>query len=364
MGLDRFSYLLHQIYEGALDDTAWDTTIVELVRDDFNAVGGLDHMVTGNGFDPFFVADNLDLDVLQQTVEYYHTADVNVGFAAVLRAKPCEPFLLESIVDRHTFEYNEGVRHFYHSQKLNKGLFVATGAGPGSHVALFRGRTAKDFSNDEIELLKQLTPHLSRALKLRNMRRKFQSFEDLRSVNAEEASDVAIMIVDRNGRIIETDARARIILRERKGLALQNSKLFSTSKKVGELTEDLHNYLAAPECDQPPFVINRESVQLRLRKFPLPMGVLRRDGSDFKAVVVRIRDLLRDIDFSSFATSYDLTRAERKFLEALALAGNATAAAAHIGITRNTAKMHLSRIFQKVGCENQGQLMLLLGKST
>jgi DNA-binding CsgD family transcriptional regulator len=61
-----------------------------------------------------------------------------------------------------------------------------------------------------------------------------------------------------------------------------------------------------------------------------------------------------------FATLYDLTPSEARVLLKIGEGQTVTAAALELGVSENTVKTHLARVFQKVGVNRQPDLVAIV----
>lgn len=151
-----------------------------------------------------------------------------------------------------------------------------------------------------------------------------------------------------------TAVRGRLMPRNREAaaqLALALSRLTApVASREGDMT------LALPRSG------GRGLVATLMR---LPGGLAGTAGT-MSAVTMMVQDpaLAPRVPTEAFASLYCLTQAELKVAMALIPSGTPQAAAAKLGISCNTVKTHLQRIFEKTSTSRQTDLVALMLRAT
>jgi DNA-binding CsgD family transcriptional regulator len=180
--------------------------------------------------------------------------------------------------------------------------------------------------------------------------------------------DLAILLVDRSGRVFYSNRAAREFISGGHLLRLCHGRLASFSPKA---SAGLHGAIAAlarlgGDRTRHGAVVPLTDADgtVRAASWVLPLASRRPDpiepGRTGCAVVV-VREIARANAISSdfFARCYGVTQAERRLLETLA-EGMTVAEAGHaLNVSLNTVKSHLKSLFAKTGTNRQAELMRL-----
>ncbi len=368
MNSDVLDDLILRIYENAFDDAGWSRTVTHIGRNVLSSSLGFDHNMMANGIRPIIASVDIDLDVRRQALEHFNTPETNAGMAAIMQASIGKPVRLESIASKDKLDRDPSFRWFFRPQKFDKGMLITINRSPDSisFFSLFRTKSADDYTGEDEALLAKLAPHVAAALRLRDQLCAAAGMSAIREHKVRHGKATTLtMVVDAACRLVDAEIAATLLLDRARGLALRGRTLISTSKQPRCDTESLHRYIAAADGETPPFVIDCDSATaLKLSVLPIPAGMIAHAPPGSKALTVVVVNLASPSDLTGFAARFGLTSAEQRFLEHLVDAATATDAARAAGLSRNTAKVHLSRIFDKTGCESQGQLMFLVGRYT
>ncbi|MBS0474222.1 MAG: helix-turn-helix transcriptional regulator [Proteobacteria bacterium] len=223
---------------------------------------------------------------------------------------------------------------------------------------LSRHNTLTEFTREDRLRLQALVPHLRIAVGL---------FERLQFAGAQhgvfhstaQGLGLALIVLDRNRRIVSSNALADRILAEDEGLRRRSEELVASDQTQQRLIGDL---LAgrAPPTPLPRFRIDRPqhgdlvvtARALDLSAIHSGAGALAlfiaRPGPEASADPQALRDLL------------GLTAAEARLAAMLAHGHTLVEAARRLGIAHNTAKVQLRAVFAKTGVHRQSQLVALL----
>jgi DNA-binding CsgD family transcriptional regulator len=183
---------------------------------------------------------------------------------------------------------------------------------------------------------------------------------------------VGVVVVDRNGQEIAANRYAQEVFGEADGLSLGNDGLRAVR---AEETLQLRQCLTETTGDNNGrdrrrgrvLSVTRPSSKRAFSLVVTPLHT-RRDGDGPDAArptgcaAVFLADPERSFELSHerLRRLYGLTRAEGQVAACLADGKRLDEAATELGITLNTARSHLKRIFVKTGTERQGELTQLL----
>lgn len=262
---------------------------------------------------------------------------------------------------RSTF-YNEFLKPFDTCQMAGIGSFDADGSF--SALSIYRGPSEPAFDNEVLSGLGALIPHLDTAFAVR---RRLMGLE-ARATHMETALDVlptGIAIVDKNGRCLFLNQKAREILKKRDGLIESHGLL--TASRTAEANA-LRGLLARASGELNG--TDRLSTLLRIsRRKGCPLNVVVAPFPGDEAVGMsqhRMIILITDPDenpaglMQALATLFRLTPAEARLAEALAAGGSLAEIAEQFQITLATVRTQLKSVLRKTETKRQSELMRLL----
>lgn len=219
------------------------------------------------------------------------------------------------------------------------------------------------------KILHALLPALNLFLKLRKERTNHQVSSTLLSTVRSPA-----ILVDQNREILTHTADGLEALIKMKVVLDQGEKLTFRHKQIEKgfrlLTEKHASAKTNSETNNTAFQTDPEQLvhsvyiagsnnalrRITLETVPQPRPD--NDGTTAPWFLVRVYepfDPPREVELL-LQEQYDLSQSEARLARRLTIAGSMNATVTHLGITRNTAKTHLRRIFEKTGVNTQLQL--------
>jgi DNA-binding CsgD family transcriptional regulator/PAS domain-containing protein len=247
---------------------------------------------------------------------------------------------------------------------LGADLFNADGLQ--ARLRITRPPGSEDFGAAEKALCNQLLPHLRQAIDIHS---RLRETEIERSLYADTIGQLAVGVVtlDVGGRVISTNPVADRLLSQSRGLALRNARLQLLDRReqqnfsavMAEVVTAHHQQLAG--CVRAFRISDSHSLAgLNLLLRPLPVSD--RSGERSPAVAVFISDpsSTRKAPSDVLAALFGLTPAESRLAIKLVNGLSLDEASTSLGVSRNTAKSHLSAVFAKTGVGRQTQLIQLI----
>lgn len=369
------SELIDLIYETATDRSAWQEVlrglqqifaaeVVLLARHDVaTRSGACIHQI---GMDPVLVrryeAEFARKNPWMQAERLYQARSVVTGEDILLNA---------DLVKTDFYE------HYLRPQRLlHRMCGVVCRSGPEFWFLTAARRPVQPmFGDSEKRGLARLLPHVRRALKL--------SWELARQRSARHALlDVldqlptAIIVVDAEARPIMVNAAAENVLALGDGMLVNRQRLEALwHPERMRLAQLIASACAVASADPPEagghLTITRPS---GFRPFlvtvsPLPRACCDRAGRQGRVAAVVIKDPQAEPHASvakrrEIAELYELTPAEERLLDHLLDGSGLFEAAQRLGITRNTARTHMKRIYAKTGTHRQAELVRRLAHLT
>lgn len=236
---------------------------------------------------------------------------------------------------------------------------------------------APPFEDVQLDLLAELVPHLARAFRLYRTIRSGEEMHDALSEIMDRLPE-AIFLVDRDGLVLTCNGSARAILRQNDGLALtedrlclarqeEQAALLALIAEAGRERAAGRRHSAGLAAEVSTMSATRPS---GLRALPIVVTpVLCRSGSDDRPAAVAAV-ITKDIERGAavlapdFAAAFNLTPGEARLAGLIGDGLGILDAAEALGITRNTARTHLKRIYAKCGVHSQTDLVRLLSRGS
>lgn len=252
----------------------------------------------------------------------------------------------------------------------NLGADMAAADGLNARLRITRPQSSPDFGDEEKQLCRLLLPHLQQSIVLHA---RLKSTESEREVYADAIDQLAMgtLILDHQARVLRINKAAEELLAVNSQLHIANGQL-----QVGDRAENkafrelLERVLDAHRKAEPGFVKAfrigtpeaSNSIGLLLR--PLPI-VASSEGDAHPSVAIFLSDpnQRRAVPADVLSELFGFTPAESSLALLLADGLTLDEASQELGISRNTAKSHLSAVFSKTGLTRQTKLIQLILKS-
>ena len=228
-----------------------------------------------------------------------------------------------------------------------------------------RPQARGQFDRRDLELAAHYHQHLIRAFELS---RKLSAGGELSGYLGSlfDYSEHGLFLLDRRSRVLKLNAAAEKIAKAKDGLRVTGARL---AANTAETTRRLEGLVAAAASADPGRRTGG-SMALRTADRARPLSVtvvpLRSEGLEVfrsePAALVCVTDLEAGIRVPEqrIRELFGLTRAEARMAMALFEGARASEAADTLGVSVNTAKVHIGRIFEKTGVNRQAELVALM----
>lgn len=353
--------LIDEIYAAALEPARW-VGVMESLSD---AVGGLRGCLTridrhtGEGVEAIlFRSDPAWVDAYAQ---YYGARNVFMDKVGT----PSPVSTEASCLPREDYLRSEYYNDFMRPQDVERALFINLGvAGTVSSTINIGRRTGDAFERADLELAARLRPHMSRAYEI-GQRLAGPLGLARNTMEALHRSPQPMMMVAPDGALVFANGAAERLLAAGRGLTVINGRLTASHADAARRLEGL---LAAAAHRAGPRTGCAMSVPspgggmpLALRTTPMPLD----DGAVYLAaspVLVSVTDLEDQIRApeEEMRLLFSLTPAEARLAVAIFDGQTLPEAAERFGVSVNTTRFQLARVFEKTGVARQADLVKLM----
>lgn len=364
---DRFDRAVASLYGAALADAAWAP-----------AAGAINDMlrVTGHGLtfaDPCQSEPEIFLNRFFVAAEHREDLE-DLYFRDYYRRDEAIPRLYElgdgEVAYRSTLytdrekETSAAYNEFRRIARSQDGLFVVLDGLDGCGVVWSIGdsRERGGWAQDQVRTIRRFAPHLRQFARIR------RALANAGALGASLAGLLenrrsGIIQLDRRGRILEANDRARAVLAKRDGLRDDGGVLAAgTQAEDAELKGLLERAL-------PVYGARGAGGSMKITRCtagtPLVLEVhpVRKTGTDARswdvgALVLIVDPIARPrVDPRLPAMVWGLTPAESRVAVALATGQTASGVAGELGCAESTVRTHLKRVYRKLGIRKQTELV-------
>lgn len=365
--LQDYSQLLLRLYEGAIDPGRW-REFLELV---------------GRRMKANYATLVLRSPAIGESGLLYSWGARSEGTAAYTgHYFALDPFVhlpegrvvtLHEFVGREQLEASEFYRDYMQPVDAIYNLGVDLHE-PGQHCMRFRVcRSARTGEFDEAarRFCELLVPHLRVAIRAHA---ELDRIRTERSIYADAMADLmlATIILDEDGRVVHTNALARQILDQHKGIALENATLVFENREHAKRYEAA--FARALEAGRTGSSGIVEAIRVRGAHGEGQLGMIIRPGWPRKrdsdspvtgsvAVFLSSDAATHDTSTASVRKLFGLTEKEARLALALADGRTIQESAVELGMSLHTARTHLRAIYAKTGLDRQAKLVRAILRS-
>ena len=367
---DAFERILAALYDAMLDDTRWPATSA-LIDEACGLTGNA--LLVGEGpkndiqilFVGLYYRGQRRTDLEREYLEVYHPINECIPRLRQLPAGHLVPFkdLLTAEELKTSRTYNE----LFLRGKYQNGLNVLLDGPGGSRMTWGLGDpVASDgWGSSQITMVRRLIPHIRQFIRVRQALVRARA-GDTTVTTLLDNSRIGVLHLDRRGRIIEVNDRARSLLRQGDGLSdrdgvlrareasdrLRLDRLVASALPASGAVAVSGSMLLRRSSGLPPLVVHVK-----------PVAVPQPDyGARHVAALVLIVEpgSRRRIDPGLVAAALGLTQAESQVAVWLAEGKSVRDIAQATGLSENTLYWHLQHIYQKKSISRQVDLVRLV----
>ncbi len=361
-----FSELLGLVYEGPLEPVPWQSFLARFKEVMHAAVTTLVLRPPSEGSRGVVLNEGGVLDVIASYNERLYALD------------PFVDLPLGKVVDLHEFIGTDTLlaSDFYRLAMAPSGLWDILGADmrvPNELEARLRVSRTKDqaqFTAADKQLCAAILPHLQRAIRIHARLNRIESERALYA-GAMEQLAVATILLDENGQVLNTNARADVLLAKRQGLRLEGRALcLDTPAQEQALQALLVRVLDNQRLGRSGLV---EVLRVPRGNGQLDLGLVMRpvpasewsEGRAVPAVAIFITDPddATEAPVQVITKLFGFTPTEAMLAILLAKGLTLDEAADTLHVSRNTVRTHLRSLFAKTGVSRQGMLIRLILQS-
>ncbi|WP_420462411.1 helix-turn-helix transcriptional regulator [Candidatus Palauibacter sp.] len=365
---DRFERTLSSLYEAALGDATW-VSAATLINDTIGTGGhGLSYGDPCGGVEPkvflhrLFVGRERREDLEQLYLrDYFRRDEVILRLFGLRDGEVAYKSDLYTDQEKKTSTvYNE----FRRVNQSQKGLFMVFDEPDGRAIVWSVGNSAErgGWGHDQIETVKRLAPHIRQFVRVRHAMANAGALGASLAELLEDGRSGFIQL-DRRGRILEANDRARDILLKRDGLCDAEGVL---TAGIPEEDAELQRVLARA---LPPYGVQGAGGSMKITRTkartPLVLEVhpVQGMGADHRAWEVGALVLVVDpearprVDPDLAAAVLGLTPAESRVAVELATGQTVAGIAHELGCAESTVCTHLKRVYRKQGISKQTELV-------
>jgi DNA-binding CsgD family transcriptional regulator len=254
------------------------------------------------------------------------------------------------------------------------GVLTAQDRSTTSEITALRSRRAGSFTSNEVALFEYLAPHLQRSVRIHNRIAGLESGLNTATA-ALDRFPTGIVAVNSDAKVVLMNRAADSILKRRDGLMSGDGLMSRDGLRTATRQETalLRNAVAAVSTPMGSGIpmpetllqVDRPSgaAPYEVLVAPLPSSSsLRRDAT--AVLFITDPEAEAPLDSRKLRILFRLTPAEVRLSRAL-VRGQSVAEYAHeTGVSSNTARTHVKRIYSKTGVRRQSELVRLLLKSS
>ena len=352
--IDEYDTLVGLIYDGIIDDSAWNLALAHLAVL-IGAIGvalAMQDMRTLQFRD--LAAFGIDQDL---SLAYRRLARDSTSWQVIGRTR--RPLTDQMVTPNAAFVRTELFANGFRPQNFRRitAFPVRFKEGACAVIAAFRSGSRADFKADDLMKLHRSAGHFGRALSIRLNRER--TAEQLAATNLMlDGVGDAFLLIDREVKLRHANAAARTMLERGRAVRAHNGRL------------ELHDPEARAKLAR--MAEGARGGELRLSG-PLPEGVIvqlrpcANDPGDGHSgcMTVRIVDPNGERERPTPARLRDrlgLTRRQSEVIAVLASGGTETEAARKLRLAEPTLHTHVRRVYDRLDLRSRGELLALLAR--
>lgn len=281
------------------------------------------------------------------------------------------PWPLAVMTDEDSFPKDQFVRTEYYNDFLKPQdihsvavLRLARRNGVQSTLNVTRPRHRGQFAGPDLELARRLHPHIIRAFNLSRRFAELGAFSE-GLIETLDRSLHGVFLLDGAGRVGHANVVAEGFLKERDGLCLVGGRLSACRSEPARELEALIGKAARSDGASRAggsMALATPSRSLPLSLIIAPLRTDRPTAQPSPAVLVCVTDLEAGVSLpiQKLSNLFGLTPAEGRVALALFEGATPRETAEQFGVSPNTVRVQIARIFEKTGTNRQAELIRLM----
>lgn len=259
-------------------------------------------------------------------------------------------------------------RDMLHVADVEYSLVVSLAEDDGSLIVLgvSRGRHSSHFDHDDVATFSELIPHLKQAVAVSEHLSAVR-FDADTAIGALDSLGMGIFLVDRDARLVHGNTAGMDVANQNDGMTLDAGQVRLSKPMDNEaFRRHLNNCFDNGDAGSIAMPVARPSGKKPIHMTIHRLNDLASPSAETESTAVLLFSL-PETPLESRAELlrrlFGLTAAEAKLCELLAQGQNTHEAAASAGITVDTARTHLKKIFAKLDVSRQSQLIARITSS-
>lgn len=303
-------------------------------------------------------------DAYKRYNEHYFAQDPFVDLP------PGEVLTVDEVVDINDYKKSDYYQHYLKKVDVEYilGADLVDGNGYSTQLRVSRGARHENFNAQDKKLIAAILPHLQQSIELytriAHAQAKSEAYQQ-----AFDQMEMGCIILDQKLQVLSSNQAATDLIRQRFGLAMQERFLCVGNREenrafkalvqemLGNKQRDIASDVRAFRVSLPQSVTG---LGLLCRALPPAMTP---DAGPSVAIFISHPEKNRLSRVEILQQLFELTTAEARLALLLANGLSLDEAAEELGVTRNTAKSHLSATFSKTGVTRQPALVQLILRS-
>jgi DNA-binding CsgD family transcriptional regulator/PAS domain-containing protein len=245
-------------------------------------------------------------------------------------------------------------------------------AGVTNYLGFTRGRSASSFDVADCSLLNELVPHLIRAFEIRRTIMQCERREVISGLILERLPH-GILIVNRDGKVFQSNSAARELLASGRGLRLVDDQLHIDDRAdqamlisalakfcetSGTASAQLQTIILKSKSDKAPLAL---IIKPLVPMSPRPSQ--RAQPSDLALISIPAAQRTMHTDEGLLRRAFGLSPVQTRLTVSLMSGRTLKESAAILGITESTARQYLKIIFNKTGTQRQSDLVRIVSNA-
>ncbi len=357
--------VLPRLYQAALQPDPWPqilSTLAALLSADKAMFTRLDRTHPRDS-----VTETIGMSAETQAVLLNRNLEADPIWFPILLAQPiAQPFDFSDLVPPEMAAVSEA---YVRELSVQPGLEQSIGAvieNNAHHFAVFGVFAPQgSFDDGDRDTLRILTPHIKLAWEI-SQRVAVGDAGQRDALASFELVHQAMVVLDRSGYAMASNAAARRLLASAEGMQLRYGRfIFDTIATQTEFERAVRTVISSM-LGGPPVRPQELRVPRRSNCSPYALTVVPLNKADYRLMlspeagcVVALTDYndVRTLPVAHLSWLYRLTPAEVRICESLHQNGSVDAVTRSLNLTRHTVRSHLKNIYTKMGVSNQSQLL-------